>query len=76
MDNSTMKIAALDPNDKRALQAKVAGPAAAQRQREDFFLCDRSIDHPKQHAESRHDSYRRDLIAACLRRLGRAGKMK
>lgn len=28
VDNSTMKIPALDPNDKRALQAKVAGPAA------------------------------------------------
>jgi len=28
VDNSTMTIAALDPNDKRALQAKVAGPAA------------------------------------------------
>jgi hypothetical protein len=28
VDNSTMQIAALDPNDKRALQAKVAGPAA------------------------------------------------
>jgi hypothetical protein len=28
VDNSTMTIAALDPNDRRALQAKVAGPAA------------------------------------------------
>jgi hypothetical protein len=28
VDNSTMTIAALDPNDKRVLQAKVAGPAA------------------------------------------------
>ncbi len=28
VDNSTMTIAALDPNDSRALQAKVAGPAA------------------------------------------------
>jgi hypothetical protein len=28
VDNSTMTIAALDPSDKRALHAKVAGPAA------------------------------------------------